>query len=34
MPTIFLKLFAGKGTGRTDGPSGDYELSPLESINI
>jgi len=34
MPTIFLKLFAGKGTGRPDGQSSDYVLSSLESINI
>jgi len=34
MPTVILKLFAGQGTGRTDGQSGDYMLPPLGSIII
>ena len=29
MPTVVLKLFAGQGTGWTDGQSSDYMLSPL-----
>jgi len=29
MPTVVLKLFAGQGTGRTDGQSSDYMLPPL-----
>ena len=37
MPTVhvvFLKLFAGQGTGRTDKQSGDYKimLPPLRRI--
>jgi len=24
MPTVVFKLFAGQGTGRTDGQSGNY----------
>jgi len=32
MPTVVLKLFAGQGTGRMDGQSGDYMLPPLGSI--
>jgi len=33
MPTLVLKLFAGQGTGRTDGQSGDYML-PLFYLKI
>jgi len=32
MSTAVLKLFAGQGTGRTDGQSGDYMLPHLGSI--
>ena len=32
--TVVLKLFAGQGTGRTDGQSGDYMLPPLWSLKI
>ena len=34
MSTVVLKLFAGQGTGRTDGQSGDYMLPPLWSLKI
>jgi len=35
MPTVFLKLFAGQGTGRTGGRTGgDYMLHPMGSIKI
>jgi len=29
MTTVVLKLFAGQGTGRTDGQSSDYMFPPL-----
>jgi len=33
MPIVVLKLFAGQGTGRTYGQSGDYHYAPpLASI--
>jgi len=32
MPSVVLWLFAGQGTGRTDGESGDYMLPSLGSI--
>jgi len=31
MPPVVLKLFAGQGTGRTDGQT-DYMLPPFGSI--
>jgi len=34
MPTVVFKLFAGHGTGRTDGQSDDYNAFPLGSIKI
>jgi len=38
MPTLVLKLFSGKGTGRAegrkDGESGDYMLLPLGNIKM
>jgi len=34
MPHVVLKLFAGQGTGETDGQNGDYVLPPLGSIKM